>query len=464
MNHLPRLISGTLLATGLLDVAAAQHAWIRIPTAIAPPNRSWGQSAFDASRNQLVVFGGVFQYQILQDTWEFDGRQWRERFPANAPSPRWAHRLAYDLARSRVVLFGGRNNSSVFGDTWEWDGQNWVEHFPATVPAPRAWHELVYHLLQGGVFLIGGSDPNVGLRSSSFLRWDGTDWTDLSPPFPAASPFPRSEAGAAYDLARDRLVVYGGWDGVTLLTDTWEWDGANWTLANPQGSGGPGQLSVPAMTNEPAFQGVVLHGGWRSTGYSNATWAWDGAAWTQRNVPNPLPLPTSLSPTLTMSPDTTRGRLLLTLDDSSGQLAIWVHGQSPYVEFGAGCAGASGIPQLAACPGSRPRLGTTFCVAVDNLPATNHAVFMAMAFQVATPWLDLGSIGMPGCFQLLPNGFAVQWVARSAPTQAVWNLPIPVSTAFLGVRFANQAIVYDPTAAGPVPLTVSNGGFGELGS
>lgn len=437
MNYQHRLISGVLLATGLLGAATAQHAWIRIPTAIAPPNRSWGQSAFDANRDRLVVFGGVFQYQILQDTWEFDGRQWQQRLPTISPSPRWAHRLAYDLARNRVVLFGGRDNFNFFGDTWEWDGQTWVQHFPATQPVPRAWHQLVYHIQQAGTFLIGGYSGTVVLSSSTFLRWDGTNWTDLSPPLATASPFPRSEAGAAYDLSRDRLVVHGGWDGITLQSDTWEWDGSNWTLAIPQGTGSPGQVSVPAMTIEPALQGVVLHGGWRHTGHTNATWAWDGSVWTQRSVPNPPPLPTSLTPTLTMSPDTTRGRLLLTLDDSSGQLATWVHGQSPYVEFGAGCAGASGAPQLAACPGVRPRLGTTFCVAVDNLPATNHAVFMAMAFQAAIPWLDLGSIGMPGCFQLVPNGFAVQWLTRSAPTQALWNLPIPVSAAFLGVQFAN---------------------------
>ena len=33
----------------------------------------------------------------------------------------------------------------------------------------------------------------------------------------------------AYDAARGKVVLFGGYDGQTNLADTWEWDGQAWT-------------------------------------------------------------------------------------------------------------------------------------------------------------------------------------------------------------------------------------------
>jgi hypothetical protein len=33
--------------------------------------------------------------------------------------------MAYDAARSRLVLFGGYNGTENLNDTWEWDGTQW---------------------------------------------------------------------------------------------------------------------------------------------------------------------------------------------------------------------------------------------------------------------------------------------------------------------------------------------------
>lgn len=39
-----------------------------------------------------------------------------------------------------------------------------------------------------------------------------------------------AHAPRAYDIARDRLVLFGGQDGTGELADTWEWDGMDWSL------------------------------------------------------------------------------------------------------------------------------------------------------------------------------------------------------------------------------------------
>jgi hypothetical protein len=40
----------------------------------------------------------------------------------------------------------------------------------------------------------------------------------------------------AYDLGRQRVVLFGGWNGTSNVSDTWEWDGSNWTRRSPAAS------------------------------------------------------------------------------------------------------------------------------------------------------------------------------------------------------------------------------------
>ena len=77
-----------------------------------------------------------------------------------SPSARTGHALAYDSARGRVVLFGGFDSSgNVFSDTWEWDGDAWTDVTPSganTSPSARNNHALAYDSARGRVVLFGG--------------------------------------------------------------------------------------------------------------------------------------------------------------------------------------------------------------------------------------------------------------------------------------------------------------------
>jgi hypothetical protein len=48
--------------------------------------------------------------------------------------------------------------------------------------------------------------------------WDGQDWTQLSP---TQNPAPRSAGGIVYDGVRQQILLFGGDNGATGLTDTW---------------------------------------------------------------------------------------------------------------------------------------------------------------------------------------------------------------------------------------------------
>src|SRR5690606_34754948 len=73
------------------------------------------------------------------------------------------------------------------------------------------------------VVLVGGW---TGSYAADAWEWDGTNWAPLNPP-PFAG---RRNHAVAYDAQRDRLVLFGGRGGTSLLLgDTWEWDGMTWT-------------------------------------------------------------------------------------------------------------------------------------------------------------------------------------------------------------------------------------------
>ena len=186
------------------------------------------------------------------------------------PTPR-STPIAAELSRSRMLLFGGSNLlSSTYGDTWEWDGRKWIERTPANSPSPRSGFALAADSDRDVVVLFGG-----GRLDDATWEWDGLDWTRRSP---VVSPPGRVAHAMAYDPVRQRVVMFGGGVGTGELDDTWEWDGNNWILRTPAQA--PSRRVFHAMAFDPTRGQVLLFGGRSSSVYTNDTWAWDGTNWT----------------------------------------------------------------------------------------------------------------------------------------------------------------------------------------
>ena len=85
-----------------------------------PPGR-WAHSmVYDSVHQRMVLFGGysvgLLDGDQTNDTWVYDGFDWKQIFTDTVPPENEQHGMAYDSARNRVIMFGGWGGP---GDTWE---------------------------------------------------------------------------------------------------------------------------------------------------------------------------------------------------------------------------------------------------------------------------------------------------------------------------------------------------------
>ena len=245
---------------------------------------------YDSDREKIVMFGGAGSSGYLSDTWEFDGTNWVEITPQSVvPAARSQYAMFYDSIQKKVMMSGGSLTEVpeiIPGDFWAWDGRSWTEvDIQAQNPPGRAGTTIVYNNNSRKIILFGGFDGANYL--SDTWEWDGSSWTNITPT--TASPPARRDHAMAYDSSRDRIVLFAGADDVddneepNRLSDTWEWDGTSWTQMSPPES--PPARTAAAMAYDSKRQKIVLFGGSNLT-YQADTWEWDGVSWSDVTPPN----------------------------------------------------------------------------------------------------------------------------------------------------------------------------------
>lgn len=281
--------------------------WTNVTTQIAPPARSLHMMAM-IDKNKVLLFGGYDGgMAVYTDTWLYNGKNntWTDLTPANSPSERVRAGMAY-IGDGKVLMYGGNplvkfplfaTNVSI--ETWLFDleANTWTKLTPTNNPPGLANPSMCYI---GGdkVLLFGGAFPKQNMRSNQTWIYDLSDntWTKST----ASGPSARASASLAY-MGGDKAVLFGGYDGVTQLNDTWRFDrSANkWVLRKPS-------VKPPARYNHTsgyvADGKIVIFGGRAdiiSDPNSNSevliygdTWIFDNASttWTQ-DMSSPSPDP-----------------------------------------------------------------------------------------------------------------------------------------------------------------------------
>jgi Galactose oxidase, central domain len=258
-------------------------------TTAIPLGRSASAMAYDQARHDVVLFGGLGDPTLLDDTWTWNGSTWSHRQGLTASPPaRQRAAMAYDENSHLVILFGGLTASGQVNDTWAWDGSAWQLLHPAHAPAAREGAAMTFDPTLKAVILYGGMNDATAKQSAinDTWSWTGTDWSPLTP---AQSP-----AGGV----RPRLAYLSGANVVARFGDCIEshdnnlytFDGNTWTARTPSGDWPPA-LCIPSLAGDGSRKQLVLFGGNLGTGVTPPpadTWIYAGSAWT-RATPSQSP-------------------------------------------------------------------------------------------------------------------------------------------------------------------------------
>jgi hypothetical protein len=252
--------------------------WTQAAPAASPiPKR--GDFALSYDGYNVIMFGGQSYDAPQADTWTWNGTTWAKLAPATSPGGRFKGELAYlSSAAPKAVLFGGATTLEHLNETWVWNGHsgtlNWTKANSTANPGPR-----VDHAFAGGpsfCVLFGGKDSATLL--SDTWTFDGAQWTKASP---TGSPAGRAEAAMAYDTANSEWVLFGGRTDTEVLGETYTLNSAGtaWTKEAPAAS--PSPRVGAQMCYDSQAGAVLLMGGTNGYETFNDTWKWTGTNWVQ---------------------------------------------------------------------------------------------------------------------------------------------------------------------------------------
>jgi type IX secretion system substrate protein/galactose oxidase-like protein len=223
-------------------LSLSDFTWTAVITDGTPPFRRQGHSAiYDEARDRMIVFGGMHDFDsqsgdlllFFKDVWALQfgtTNTWQEIHPSNeGPGERRFHTAALVASSDWMVVTGGYgvpgiNNVPVTSNSvWALSlgsSPEWINLYPEN-DAADAPH---------GLLNVGGFDPSRN-RIVSFQEaypvsnevWgfslDAQQWVNLSPQ--NAGPSLRSGASGVLDPTLDRMLIFGGGDGVEQFNDTW---------------------------------------------------------------------------------------------------------------------------------------------------------------------------------------------------------------------------------------------------
>lgn len=275
--------------------------WLERTDVGSPGLRYSHVMAYDSDRGVTVLFGGkVIPLVAYDDTWEYDGIQWRP-ITIDGPSPdaRSHSALCYDTVRHEMVLYGGvKGNGEKLNDTWLYQSNGpghgiWVQKSGLPVSGTpdvraRAGHAMVFDVRRGVAVMVGGTNSGESgtgsppdQRVSEVWEWNGDRWNGGYALLGERYEGPTLHA-MVYDVDSGTLSISGGgyYYFVRLEYDGWlDVDWSNLTTIYPinesysyrtQSRGGPFGASIGHRQDHAAaydsdrrkiviFGGVALH-------------------------------------------------------------------------------------------------------------------------------------------------------------------------------------------------------------
>ncbi len=168
------------------------------------------------------------------------------------------------------------------GKTWKpWVRDVFIRKTSPTLSVRNA-HALVYAENLNKTILFGGADSEKVLNDT--WEFDGAKWSLIA----TNSPPPRTFASMTYDAVRKKILLFGGNrvlfgkddNDYEFFNDFWEFDGKVWTKIDVPTPDGRAEAS---FVFDRQRQKAVLFGGYLIENGTmkplSDTWEWDGKAW-----------------------------------------------------------------------------------------------------------------------------------------------------------------------------------------
>jgi hypothetical protein len=301
---------------GLLAKAVILILILLIATAAAYANSSWtlqfpngtggirvGHSAvYDPATNTMIVFGGINGLSgsndvVVNDVFLLSHANglggtgaWSQLIPngnPGSPLARTSASAVYDSANNRMIVFGGCSwtgdlCTQRLNDVWVLTNANgqggvpaWSRLLPSGSLPPARWGQVAaYDVADNRLIVYGGEDRSTFSDVWVLTHANGLGgtpaWTHLTPG--GATPLARSRASAVYDDSNNILIVFGGNSGVVTTNGVWTLSHANGLGGTPQWSnivadgiaGSPGKRDGHTAVYDPTSNRMIIFGGDRN--------------------------------------------------------------------------------------------------------------------------------------------------------------------------------------------------------
>jgi N-acetylneuraminic acid mutarotase len=251
----------------------SSRTWIQLfPTALPPCVNEAGM-VWQSHNETVALIGGVCNDSGAADeVWEWDDEAWKKVTSTQQVTRLFGHAMSYDARRQAVVTVGGTTAVGALNSTTHsFVNRDWVFHFDGSTPGPRSLFALRADPANDVVWLYGGV-TDAGGTASDFWQYKHGDWTQLAV---ADTPDNCVNPLSALDTDRAKLVIFCG------NASIFEFDGAamKWQAFSPGTV--PDARRFANMVYDAQLKKTVLYGGFDEVNYLNDTWTWDGAKWTE---------------------------------------------------------------------------------------------------------------------------------------------------------------------------------------
>ena len=154
------------------------------------PSRSLEAMWFDPISKKTVLYGGIGRpnpedrLNRYNDMWSLGSNGWTEIKPTTLPTTRYGAQIAVDPRNGHALLFGGLRldvddkglqHQVYANDTWDWDGTNWKQVATINTPPGRENGAMDFDYARNEFVLFGGWAGYY--LSDTWTSPDGVRWT-----------------------------------------------------------------------------------------------------------------------------------------------------------------------------------------------------------------------------------------------------------------------------------------------